>query len=141
MQSRPNGLYWELARNRDLLITEASDFPQQKYVTVSLGQSSDCAAERDGQLLRRRNSWRIEGNAWWTPSSIPQVIQGEVPCDSKQPRALSQGVGLRHPCPSDSQKHFLRQIASGLRCTHDSTQVSEHAVVMLGAKTLDLGHA
>jgi len=139
VQPRTDRRRRQLAGPGYLFVGKASDFAQQEYVPIELGQRRERLAQRRGELLCR-GPGRIDRLRQSVPAIVADMIQREVSSDSKDPRATARIVDSRDRTASDPQEYLLRQVAGRIAVAEKPAQVSEDPITMSGEQHVGIGH-
>src|SRR5262245_26866881 len=96
MQPGSNGVDRNLARGRNVAVTQSRQLAQQKHVAVELSQSGERLRKCDAEFLRRWLCRLDERGRLRRLAPIAEMIQCEIACDAKDPGPSRVGtVGWR----------------------------------------------
>jgi hypothetical protein len=139
MQTRSNRVFTQFTRDRELTVTEASNFSQQEDVPIHGCESFERLSKHGAGFLRRRHGRIGQFDAGTPTSVITEVIERQVSRNPVYPRSARAGITVWHRPTGDAKEDLLGEFP-GVWRADDPAEVTENSVSMRGKEDFGVRH-
>lgn len=138
MQTRPHRVGSDLARSGYLVIAQPAGLTHEEHVSIHGSEAFERLSERSAELLRGRRGSIHQLDDGPAPM-VSNMVEGEVPRNSEDPRTASCTPIARDRTACDPEKDLLGQLAR-VAIPNDPAQITENTVSMRREQDVGVCH-